>query len=72
MRLVAFEIDDEPLHLVRQLVGIAHRPTRAIGQRIEPHFLVATVNFVAGLSGYPERPAHLAHAFALEKTGDKA
>ena len=72
MRLVALEIDDQPLDLVRQLIGIAHRPARAIGQRIEPLVLVAIENFVAGLSGYPERPANLAHALALEKTCDKA
>ena len=72
MRLVALEIDDQPLHLVRQLVGIAHRPARAIGKSIEPFLLVAIEDLVAGLAGNAEITAHLAHAFTVEKTGDKA
>ena len=72
MRLVPLEIDDQPLHLVRQLVGIAYRPTRAIAQRIEPLVLVAVEDLVAGLAGNAEIAAHLAHTFAIEKTGDKA
>jgi hypothetical protein len=70
--LVPLEIDDQPLDLVRQLVGIAHRPARAIGERIEPLVLVAVEYLVAGLTRNAEIAAHLAHAFALEKTGDKA
>ena len=31
MRLVALEGDDQPLDLRRQLVGVAHRPSRTIG-----------------------------------------
>jgi hypothetical protein len=72
MRLVALEIDDQPLHLVWQLVGIAHRPARAIGQRIEPLLPIAVEDLVTGLARDAELPAHLAHAFALEKPGDKA
>ena len=72
MRLVALEIDDQPLHLVRQLVGIAHRPARAIGERLEPLIPIAIEDLVAGLAGNAEIAAHLAHALAVEKTGDKA
>jgi len=72
MRLVALEIDDQPLQLIRQLVGIAHRPARAISERVEPLILVAVEDLVAGLAGNAELAAHLAHAFALEKTGDEA
>src|SRR5690242_2897817 len=71
MRLVAFELDDQPLNLLRQLIGIAHRPARAITERIEPLVLVAIEDLVAGLARDAESPAHLAHAFALEQTGDK-
>src|SRR6185437_15826425 len=67
MRLVALEIDNQPLHLVRQLSGVAHRPARAIGPRIEPLVLVAIEDLVAGLAGNAERTAHLAPAFALKQ-----
>jgi hypothetical protein len=36
MRLAALELDDQPFRLAGQLVGVAHRPARAIGERIEP------------------------------------
>jgi hypothetical protein len=72
MRLVALEIDDQPFQLGGQLVGIAHRPARAIGEGIEPLILVAAGDLVTGLAGNAEIAAHLAHAFAVEKTGDKA
>ena len=71
MQFVALEADDQLLHLTRQLVGIAHRPARAVGKRIEPLVLVAVEDLVAGLAGNAELAAHLAHAFALEKTGDE-
>jgi hypothetical protein len=35
MRLAALEIDNQPFQLAGQLVGIAHRPARAIGKRID-------------------------------------
>ena len=54
MRLVALEIDDQPLHLIGQLVGIAHRPARAIAQRVEPFVLVAVEDLVTGLAGDAE------------------
>jgi hypothetical protein len=66
MRLVALEIDNQPFHRVGQLVGIAHRPPRAIGQRIQSLVLVAIEDLVAGLTGNAERAAHLAHALALQ------
>ena len=36
MRLVLAREDDQPLHLVRQLVGIAHRPSDRADQRESP------------------------------------
>src|SRR5688500_8509496 len=69
VRLVPLQPHDRPLDLVGQLVGVADRAPRAIGERLEPVLLVAVENFVAGLSGYPERPAHLAHSFPVQKTG---
>jgi hypothetical protein len=72
MRLVPLEIDDQPLDLVRQLVGIPHRPARAIAQRIQSLIFVAVEDLVTGLAGNAELAAQLTHALALDKTGDKA
>src|SRR3974390_316267 len=47
------------------------RPPAAIGEGLEPLCLVAAENFIAGLSGYPARPAHIAHRLAIQKPGDK-
>ena len=41
----------------RQLVGVAHRPARAVAQRFEPMLLVAIEDLVAGLAGNAELPA---------------
>ena len=54
VRLLGLEADNQALDLLRQLVGIAHRPPRAIAQRLKPVLLVAIENLVAGLAGYPE------------------
>src|SRR5690606_40478156 len=69
MWLVLPGCHDRPLDLVGQLVGIAYRAPRAIGKRLQALILVAVENLVAGLSGYPERPAHITHPFAVQKTG---
>jgi hypothetical protein len=71
VRLVALALNDQALHLPGQLVGVAHRPPRAIGKRLEPFMLVAIEDLVAGLAGNPELPAHLAHALSLEKPSHK-
>src|SRR3546814_6030753 len=54
-----------------ELVGIAHRAPRPIQKRDRPYLLISVEDFVAGLSGYPERPAHLRHALAVQKPSHK-
>jgi hypothetical protein len=66
MGLVPLEPDDRALHLVRQLVGIAHRPARAIGQGLQPVLLVAIEDLVAGLARYAELPTQMAHLLAFQ------
>ena len=44
----------------RQLVGVAHRPPRAVAQGLEPVLLVAVEDLVAGLAGDAELPADIA------------
>ena len=48
----------------RQLVGVAHRPPRAIGQRLEPVLLVAIEDLVAGLARDAELPADIASSLS--------
>ena len=59
VRLLAFQAHDHLLERLGQLVGIAHRPPRAVRERFDAVLLVAVVNLVAGLAGNPERAAHL-------------
>src|SRR5947209_5699628 len=44
MRFVALGVDDEALDPLRELVGIAHRSTRSIGEGFEAMLLVAVEN----------------------------
>src|SRR5262249_1926160 len=57
MRLLGLQADDQTFELLRQLVGVAHRPPRSVAQGLEPVFLVAIEDLVASLPGYPEIPA---------------
>ena len=72
VRLLALEANDQGLDLHGQLVGVSHRPPRAIGQGGKPVLLVAVENLVASLARYAELPAHLRHALAVQQAGDKA
>ena len=72
VRLLGLEADDKGLDLLRELVGIAHRPSGAVAERLQAVFLVAIENLVAGLARYAELPADLGHGFPFQKPGDKA
>jgi hypothetical protein len=63
MRLAAPGLDDQALDLAGQLVGVAHRPPRAVAELFQALVLVAFEDLVAGLARDPELTAHLAHAF---------
>jgi len=65
MRLVLLQADDQALHLRRQLVGVAHRPPRAVGQGFQPMLLVTVEDLVAGLARDAEVFAHLTHGVAV-------
>lgn len=71
MRLLALEVDNQLLDLRRQLVGIAHRPPRAVAQRLEAMLLVAVKDFVAGLARDSELPADIAHRLPVQQPADK-
>ena len=55
MGFLALGRDDQALDLLRQLVGVANRPTRTIGQGLQTVFLVALEDLVAGLARNAER-----------------
>lgn len=44
---------DRPLDLIGQLVGVAHRPPRAVGERLQAIILVAVEDLVTGLARNP-------------------
>src|SRR3990172_11047848 len=67
MRLVALQADDRGFQLRRQLVGIAHRPTRPVGQGLQPVLLVTIEDLVAGLARDAELTAHMAHLLAFQQ-----
>jgi hypothetical protein len=71
MRLVALEGQDEAFDLLRELVGIAHRPPRPVVQSLDAVFLVAVEDFVTGLTRDAERTADLRHWLAIQKLCDK-
>src|SRR5215218_3461925 len=71
VRLLTLQAYDQALDLGRQLIGIAHRPTRAVGQGLEPELLVAGENLVAGLARDAEGAAELRHRLTVEKLCDK-
>src|SRR6201988_667626 len=71
MGILALGRDDQGLDLLRQLVGVANRPTRTIGQGLQTVFLVALEDLVAGLARNAERATDLAHRFAVQQLSDK-
>jgi hypothetical protein len=69
VRLLLLAGDDQALDLRRQLVGVAHRPPRAIAQRLEAVLLVAAEDLVAGLARHAEGAAGLRYRLALQQAG---
>ena len=61
MGLVALGRDDQALDLPRQLVGVANRSARTVGQGLQTVFLIALEDLVAGLARNAERATDLAH-----------
>src|SRR6266699_1729548 len=68
---LGLELGDQRLELLRELIGVAHGPPGAIAERLKPVLLVAIENLIAGLTGYPELPAHIGHGFPIQKPGDE-
>src|SRR5262249_2006422 len=66
MRLFALCHDEHALDLPQQLVGVANRPARTVGQGLETVFLIALEDLVAGLARNTERATDLAHRFAVQ------
>src|SRR5579883_1663219 len=71
VRLVLLGPDDRGLQLVRQLIGVAYRPPRSIGEAREAMVLVAIEDFVAGFARDAELTTRKAHRLAFQQTGHK-
>src|SRR6202451_4472141 len=54
--VLPLHVQDEVLHLKRQLIGIAIGTTASVGQSFDPAILVAIKDLVAGLAGDAELP----------------
>jgi hypothetical protein len=66
MRLVALGVDDQTFELLRQLVGISDRPTRAVVQGPLAVLFVAIEDLVTGLAGYAEFTAQGRHRLSFQ------
>src|SRR6202041_212974 len=67
--VLPLHVQDEVLHLKRQLIGIAIGTTASAGQAFAPAILVASKNLVAGLAGDSELPAKFGQWLAGEPGG---
>src|SRR3981081_4955292 len=63
--LVALGGYDGRFDLLRQLVGVAERPPRAIGEALKAALLVSLEDFVTRLAGDAKLAAQGSHAFAV-------
>src|SRR4029077_2545629 len=71
MRLVLLGRDNQALDLGRQLVGVAHRPARAVAERLKAVLLVSGEDLVAGLSRDAEDATEITHRLAVQQVGDE-
>jgi len=69
MGLFLLQAHDQGLDLGRQLIGVAHRPTRTVGEGIEALLFVSVEDFVAGFPGDAELLAQIGHRLALDQAG---
>src|SRR6476660_3218845 len=71
MWLVLLGRDNQALDLGRQLVGVAHRPARAVAERLKAVLLVSGEDLVAGLSRDAEDATEITHRLAVQQVGDE-
>src|ERR1700693_3021912 len=62
--VLALHVQNIVLHLKGKLMGIAIGTAASVGQPLNPTFLVAIEDLVAGLAGNAEPPAEFRHRFA--------
>src|SRR6478609_788908 len=63
--------DNQALDLGRQLVGVAHRPARAVAERLKAVLLVSGEDLVAGFSRDAEGATEITHRLAVQQVGDE-
>jgi hypothetical protein len=71
MGLFGLQADNQAFELLRQLVGVAHRPPRTVAQGLEPVLPISVEDLVAGFARDAEDPADLRHRLTIEKLCDK-
>jgi hypothetical protein len=69
--LVLLQARDQRLDLERQLIGVAIRPPRAVGQPFQADLVVAGEDLVAGLARDAELPAQRRHLLPVQRSGNK-
>jgi hypothetical protein len=62
--MLALHVENEILHLKRQLMRVAVWTTASIGKPLNAAFLVTIEDLVAGLAGDAELPAQFRHRLA--------
>jgi hypothetical protein len=72
VRLLAPGCHDGGYHRLGQLVGVAERPARPIGQTLPATFLIAVQDLVTGLARDPELAAQGSHAFPIFQPNHEA
>ncbi len=65
VRFLAFGRYDSRFDLCGQLVGVSSGPPGTIREPLQPAFLIALEDLVAGLARDPELPAQPGHALAI-------
>jgi hypothetical protein len=65
-RVLVLHVQDVVLDLKRKLVGVAIRTPAPVGQPLNPAFLVAVEDLVAGLTGNAKLPAEFRRRLAGE------
>jgi len=65
-RLVLLDAHDQRLDLDRELIGMAIRPARAVGEPFQACRVIACENLVAGLAGDAELTAQPRHLLAIQ------
>src|SRR5215467_415684 len=69
--MLTLHIQDVVLDLKRKLIGVTIGTSAAVGEPMNPAFLVAIEDLVAGFARNPELPAQFRHGFTRQPPSHK-